>query len=125
MKERKLKKYRGMFVCPHLIKEIQLVTCDPYQIYQEDTYCKLGRYSKCGYSGYRPAESGTSCDKCKLPITRKQMNDINLAYKKIKRLEKELDHAIGAGRPDKIDECYLKVESFWYEWFNPKTMIYD
>ena len=51
MKDRKLKKYREWFKCPYLVDEKECVTTDPHPIYQETTYCKLGRYSCGGYSG--------------------------------------------------------------------------
>ena len=88
MKDRKLKKYREWFKCPYLVEERDCVTDDPYPIYQESTYCKLGRYSCFGYTGYSHGEDGTPCEKCKLPINRKQMHEILMTGKKYVKLEK-------------------------------------
>lgn len=93
MKERKLKKYRCWFKCPYLVSEKDCVTDDPYPIYQETTYCKLGRFYDSGYSGYGSCHEGISCETCKLPINRKQMHEVLQLNKKYARLEKAYDRA--------------------------------
>ncbi len=132
MKERKLKKYRCWFKCPYLIKEKDCVSTDPYPIYQETTYCKLGRFYESGFSGYGSCHEGISCETCKLPINRKQMHEILQLNKKYERLKKAYDRAWKKVKtintveePDESDpnfEKLLEAESelntFWKEYHN-------
>lgn len=106
MKERKLKKYRNWFVCPYLVEEKDCVTTDPHPIYLETTYCKLGRYSCSGYTGYPHCEEGTPCEKCKLPITKEQMHEILIKCKNFKRDYREY-----------VKECKMyDSESTTFDW---------
>ena len=146
MKDRKLKKYREWFKCPHLVEERDCVTTDPHPTYQETTYCKLGRYSCSGYSGYPHSEEGTPCEKCKLPINRKLMHEALMTGKKYKKIFKTYDNAYKRVRKiyttepalfdtdknrviETIDETdpnyeklFLKAEyimdKFWNDWRN-------
>lgn len=118
MKERKLKKYRCWFKCPYHIKESDMVTDDPYPIYQDDEYCLLGRFSISGYSGYGHSEEGTYCDKCKLPINRKQMHEILKFEKDYKKLDRKWIKAsnkvkkIWVEQSDFFGECKKKVQEY-------------
>ena len=105
---------------------------------------RLGRYSKSGYSGYDYLEEGVPCEKCKLPITRKQMHEILALKKRYNSLKRRYDKALSKVKLIKVEdealfthekivsmeldeldpnysrfmEVYEEYDSLMYDWFN-------
>lgn len=50
LKSRLAKKY-AFAPCIHRVEERWMVTDDPYPIYDEECYCKMGHFDHSGYSG--------------------------------------------------------------------------
>ena len=70
----KLRKRKKAYDCSHHAYENFLVTDDPYQIYNTDDYCKLGKFNN---TWLAPEKKLSLCENCKKfcasrPMIRKQ-----------------------------------------------------